>query len=128
MEDFCNRLKRGDNVIVRIHPTEKNSYPDDDYFVAHLLEKTHKLTEGGVYGTNHFQAGWYVAKIKWYDRKETEENGDRWYKLSSEQTLQCNAFVRSITRPVQLQFNRSKQMYKLEYSLDDHIQRYGALS
>jgi hypothetical protein len=32
-----------DNAEVRIHTTGKHNYPDEEYFVAHLLEKPQKL-------------------------------------------------------------------------------------
>ena len=39
LEDFCERLKKGDNVVVRIAREDRGKNPDENYFIARLLEK-----------------------------------------------------------------------------------------
>jgi hypothetical protein len=63
-------------VVVRIHNTEKHNYPNEDYFVARLLENPQKLEQAGMYGTNHFNAGWFIVQMQWYEKKETNGSGN----------------------------------------------------
>jgi hypothetical protein len=129
LEDYCSKLVRGQNVVVRISAVEKDEYPELEYFVARLVDKPHKLTRGGVYGTNRFNAGWYVARIQWFEKTDVDGRGNHWYVLSgSQQTMQCNAFIRSIRPPITLSYVRNKKLYKLERALNETIEKYGTFT
>lgn len=56
-------------VIVHIAPEENKMYSDMEYFVAKVEEVSHKLTRGEVHGSNQYLAGWYAAKIHWFERR-----------------------------------------------------------
>ena len=42
--------------------------------------------------------------------------------------MQCNAFVRGVTRRIDLEYSASNKLYKMSEELDNYIVRYGALS
>ena len=63
--------------------TKLLSYPEDDYFLGRLLEKPYVLDSAGVYGGNHFNKGWWVARMQWYERKHTGEVGNHYYDVPS---------------------------------------------
>lgn len=128
LEDFCAKLATGDVVVARIHPSERAHHPEDDYFLGRLQEKPHKLTRAGIYGGNRFNKGWFVVRMQWYERKGDDQSGNLLFERGQSQLLQCNVFVRGLRQPLKLPYDRSSKLYKLDKSLDAHIQRYGALS
>jgi hypothetical protein len=127
LEQFCNSLKIGDYVVLRIHSSGRSVNPEDDYHVDRLEERPYKLTEGGVYGGNQFNAGWFVARMCWLNRADTDGYGNIFYRKGHSQLLQCNAFVRGL-KDVKLEYDRRRNLYKLSQSLDERIQRYGNLA
>ena len=127
LEDFCERLKKGDNVVVRIAREDRGKNPDENYFIARLLEKPHQLQKGGTDGTNRFNAGWYVAQIQWYNFFKCDQRGSRFYKLGEKQKMSCGTFVRGLTRGVKLIYERNSRAYKLDQIMDAYILEYGSL-
>jgi hypothetical protein len=59
-------------------------YADMDYFVANIEEAPRKLIKGEVHGTDRFLAGWYVAKLRWFEKESVNSSGDSVYYLSEE--------------------------------------------
>jgi hypothetical protein len=98
LEAFCNQLVKGNKVIVRISAEERDMYSDMDYFVANIKEAPRKLVRGEIHGTNQFSAGWYVAKIRWYEKESINSAGDGIWNLlpvrrNTSYAMQCNAFT-----------------------------------
>lgn len=129
LESFCDQLAKGTLVIVRIAGEERDTYADMDYFVARIEEAPRKLSKGEVHGTNRFLAGWYVAKLRWFEKERVDSAGDSVYYLSEQtQVMQCNVFIRSITRPIVLKYLRKDRRYILDRALDEHILKFGTFS
>jgi hypothetical protein len=129
-EEFCGRTMAGQNVIVRIHSSQKDQYPENEYFVGKLLEKPYQLRKGGIFQGNRFNAGFWVAQIAWYEWVKEDCRGDHYYRLLKQsQTLQCNNFVRNLSREIKLtRESRASGLYKLGQKLHDYIVVYGQLS
>jgi len=126
---FCDSIRKGDNVIVRIAPADRSVNDNLSYFVARLLDNPYKLDKGGVYGTNQYNAGWHVAMIRWYEFDHEDGQGNHWYSHPiSEQLMQCNSFVRSIRDKIVVEYDRNIKMYKLSQALDAKIEKYGTFS
>ena len=54
LPEFCQELKVGQNIIVRVSNDEKDDNPDEEYFVAKIQEKARKLEEAGTYSAVFF--------------------------------------------------------------------------
>ncbi len=82
LPEFCKGLSVGDNIIVRVAEEEKESNPDEVYFVAKIEEKAVKLEEAGTYSAVQFKKNDWIIFVRWYEFVSTKKNrrGDRFYK------------------------------------------------
>ena len=131
-ETFCDNLKRGDVVVVRIHNSQRAEYPEDEYWLGRLSGSPRKLSrsEAGMRASNHFNVGWYVVNVKWFDKKDSDEHGNQDFELLEQDTvMQCNVFVRSLgDKKITLSYNRRTMLYRLDKELDAYIKQHGSLS
>ena len=42
-------MRIGNNVVVRVSKEERSEHPDEEYFIAKIVEKARKLEDGGAY-------------------------------------------------------------------------------
>ena len=130
LADFAPSLSAGQNVILRVHRSDRANNPDEPYFLARVLEKAKFLEVPGTYCAARFYKNDWIVKIRWYSLDSIECNGDRVYKLWGRegQYINCNSIVRNIpeNKPVKLQ--RSGQKYTLSSDLDEYICRYGDIN
>ena len=129
LESFCEGLVKGEFVVARVDPSDRRKNPEEDYFVGRLQGTPYKLTEPGIYAGNQYNKGWYVVEMQWYERKDEDDAGNYFFERGHSQLLNCNAFVRGLGKnKIHLQYDRRQKLYKLNRSLDEHIQKYGALT
>ena len=66
LPEFCAGLKVRNNVIVRIAKEERESNPDEEYFVAKIEGKTKQIKQRGVYSAVQFEKGDWIVSACWY--------------------------------------------------------------
>ena len=89
-----------------------------------------------IQSRDRYNKGWWVTRICWFSFIKEERNGERAYELKSigsgrdaGTVYNVNALIRSLgTKKITLVYDRRAKLYRLPQSLDDYIERYGALS
>ena len=91
---FCGNVRDKYLIVVRINSSEIGMYSDNIFFLARIIETPCKLKQGETYFVNQYNTGWYVEKLKWFDRDSKVKmviyftNYYRMYRLSSSMHLQ----------------------------------------
>jgi hypothetical protein len=129
LPEFCESLKIGTNVVVRVSAEERSENPDEEYFVAKIEEKAKKLEEDGVYSAVPFKKNDWIVSVCWYCYISSNLNGgeDRLYAKGFSQWIPCGSIIRSLTKPIKLKWCRRSQYYRLSKALNEHIEQQGDL-
>ena len=126
--DFCVNLSIGQNVIVRVASEERGENPNENYFVAKIMQKVVKLEEGGVYSTAQYRKGDWIVFAQWYtfEPGKTNRRGDRFYTKGYDQWIPCGSIIRTLRETVKLRW--AGQYYQLSNELDSHIEEFGDIA
>ena len=74
LPEFCNELKVGQNIIVRVSDEEREDNPDEEYFVAKIKGKVKQLEEDGVYSAVTFRKNGWIVSVCWYTLVKSKTN------------------------------------------------------
>lgn len=66
LPEFCNNLKVGDNIVVRVAEEEQELNPNEHYFVARIVEKAKQLEEAETYSAVNFKKNDWIVSVQWY--------------------------------------------------------------
>ena len=127
LPEFCERLKAGSNVIVRVSEDEREFNPGEDYFIAKVEGKAKKLEEDGVHSAVMFRKNDWIVSVCWYQyvASTTTRAGERCYKKGFSQWIPCGSIVKYVSQPVILKWRTP--YYRLSKGLHEHIQQHGDL-
>ena len=81
LPEFWEELRIGNNVIVGVSNEEREANPDEEYFIAKIVEKARKLEEDGTYSAVLYRKNDWIVSVCWYNFAPTKQNrlGDRFY-------------------------------------------------
>ena len=121
-------LKRCDNAVPRIAEEEKETNPDEDYFVAMIEAKAKKIDKAQFYSTHEFRKGDWIVKIRWYVfcPLKTNRHDNRFYKKVDSHYIGCGSIMRTL-KPNDVPMTRSENYYNLSKAAGKHIEDYGGM-
>ena len=94
IEEFARSLKEGQIRAVD-EAAEQVALEDAPFWLCQIVDTPFQAEEPHVFAGDHFEAGFYLVKIKWYKFVRLDSADQRCYELLNEvRMLSVNCFIR----------------------------------